>query len=62
MSKAQVIAQALGGKISHIVEVQEGDYQRPVPVTQGEYSMLRGQAQASTPLKLVYSMCDHVFS
>jgi uncharacterized protein YggE len=51
-SKAQVIAQALGGRVGRIVEVQEEGYQRPVPVYQNqEFSMARAQS-ASTPIEV----------
>jgi uncharacterized protein YggE len=51
MSKAQVIAQALGGRVARIVEVQEEGFVRPpVPVPMAEYSM---QARvASTPIEV----------
>ena len=51
MSKAQVIAQALGGRVSRIVEVQEEGFVRPpVPVPMAEYSM-QGRV-ASTPIEV----------
>ena len=52
LSKAQVIAQALGGKVTRIVEVQEADFQRPQPLYQADVAMLRGQAQAVTPVEV----------
>ena len=52
MAKAQVIAQALGGKISRVVEVQEADFQRPQPIYQGALAMARGQANVSTPVEV----------
>jgi len=52
MSKAQVIAQALGGRVSRVVEVQEDGFQRPQPIYQAqEFSMQRAQA-ASTPIEV----------
>jgi len=50
MSKAQVIAQALGGKVSRIVEVQEEGFQRPQPIYQAETFMKRDGA--STPVEV----------
>ena len=52
MSKAQVIAQALGGRVVRVVEVQEEGFQRPVPVFQTEsFAMKTGAAQA-TPVEI----------
>jgi len=52
MSKAQVIAQALGGRISRVVEVQEDGFQRPQPISQiQEFSVQRAQAVA-TPIEV----------
>jgi uncharacterized protein YggE len=51
MSKAQVIAQALGGRVARIVEVQEEGFQRPIPIYQGELAMARPAAQA-TPIEI----------
>jgi uncharacterized protein YggE len=53
MSKAQVIAQALGGRVARIVEVQEDGYQRPPqPIYQsGEFAMMQRGA-ASTPIEV----------
>ena len=51
MSKAQVIAQALNGRVLRIVEVQEEGFQRPQPIYQSqEFSMAR--AQVSTPIEV----------
>jgi uncharacterized protein YggE len=52
MSKAQVIAQALGGRVVRIVEVQEEGTVRPRPVYDAE--MVRGMAQKSvaTPIEI----------
>ena len=53
MSKAQVIAQALGGKVSRIVEVQEDGFQRPPqPIYQAEFSMAQRGAAVSTPIEV----------
>ena len=52
MSKAQVIAQALGGRVARIVEVQEDGFVRPpVPMPMAEYSMRAGVA-TSTPIEV----------
>ena len=51
VSKAQVIAQALGGKVTRIVEVQEEGFQRPPqPVYQVDTFMKRDNA--STPVEV----------
>jgi uncharacterized protein YggE len=51
VSKAQIIAQALGGKVSRIVEVQEEGFQRPPqPIYQVETFMKRDTA--STPVEV----------
>lgn len=52
MSKAQVIAQALGGRIVSIAEVQEEGFMRPpVPVYQAEALMAKRDAVA-TPIEI----------
>jgi uncharacterized protein YggE len=51
LSKAQVIAQALNGRVSRIVEIQEDGFQRPQPIYQPqEFAMQR--AQATTPIEV----------
>ena len=52
MSKAQVIAQALGGRVVRIVEVQEEGFQQrpPVPVYQAETFMAK--RDVSTPIEV----------
>ena len=51
MSKAQVIAQALGGRVTRIIEVQEDGFVRPPqPVPMAEYSMQ--SRVASTPIEV----------
>ena len=50
VSKAQVMAQALGGRVVRIVEVVEDGGQRPTPVYQSE-SYARATA-ASTPIEV----------
>ncbi|HEV8428375.1 MAG TPA: SIMPL domain-containing protein [Pyrinomonadaceae bacterium] len=52
VSKAQVIAQALGGKVVRIIEVQEEGFQQrpPVPILRAEaYAM---KADVSTPIEV----------
>src|SRR5262249_29303673 len=52
VSKAQVIAQALGGRVVRIVEVQEEGFQQrpPVPILRAEaYTM---KADVSTPIEV----------
>ena len=51
MSKAQVIAQALGGRVLRIVEVQEEGFQRPQPVYQTEAFMAK-RATVATPIEV----------
>ena len=51
LSKAQVIAQALNGRVSRVVEVQEDGFQRPQPIYQAqEFAMVR--SQAATPIEV----------
>jgi uncharacterized protein YggE len=51
MSKAQVIATALGGRVVRIVEVQEEGVARPVPIYQEQMQMMR-TASAPTPIEV----------
>ena len=53
VSKAQVIAQALGGRVVRIVEVQEEGFQQrpPVPIYQAEYGLAKRDV-ASTPIEV----------
>ena len=53
MSKAQVIAQALGGRVLRIVEVQEDGFQQrpPVPIYQTE-SFSVASAKVATPIEV----------
>ena len=53
MSKAQVIASALGGRVVRIVEVQEEGFQQrpPVPVYQGEFAMAK-RGDVATPIEV----------
>jgi hypothetical protein len=55
LGKAQVIAQALGGRVTRIVEVQEAtDQPRPVPLYKTEMTMRSAGAEAaqSTPVEI----------
>jgi hypothetical protein len=52
VNKAQVIAQAVGGKVVRIVEVQEEGFERPRPVYQAEYGLRAGVAAAPTPIEV----------
>jgi uncharacterized protein YggE len=53
VSKAQVIARALGGRVVRIVEVQEEGFRQPIPIMQSE-AFTRGVAKqdASTPIEV----------
>lgn len=53
MSKAQVIAQALGGRVVRIVEVQEEGFQQrpPVPLYQTE-SFMAAKSAVATPIEV----------
>jgi uncharacterized protein YggE len=51
MSKARVIAEALGGRVVRVVEVQEEGFQRPVPIYQTEAFMAK-TAGAATPIEV----------
>ena len=53
MSKAQVIAQALGGRVVRVVEVQEEGFQQrpPQPILQSEAFMMKRDA-AATPVEV----------
>lgn len=50
MSKAQVIANALGGRVVRVVEVQEEGVIRPRPVYEGQLQMMK--TAASTPIEV----------
>ncbi|HJS23850.1 MAG TPA: SIMPL domain-containing protein, partial [Pyrinomonadaceae bacterium] len=54
MSKAQVIAQALGGRVMRIVEVQEEGFQQrpPVPLYQTETFMAAKRDAVATPIEV----------
>jgi hypothetical protein len=49
MSKARVVANALGGRVIRVVEVQEGGTARPVSVLMGGERRITATAQASVP-------------
>lgn len=51
VSKAQVIARALGGRVVRIVEVQEEGVHRPQPIIQDQLQM-RSMAAQSTPIEV----------
>jgi uncharacterized protein YggE len=52
ISKAQVMAQALRGRVVRIIEVQEEGFQRPQPIyQQQEFAMARVQG-AATPIEV----------
>ncbi|MDQ5844999.1 MAG: SIMPL domain-containing protein [Acidobacteriota bacterium] len=51
VSKARVIAEALGGRVVRIVEVQEEGTQRPRPVYEDQMQM-RTMAAAATPIEV----------
>lgn len=52
VSKAQVIATALGGRVVRIVEVQEEGFERPRPVYLDSVQTMRAQAAAPTPIEV----------
>jgi uncharacterized protein YggE len=52
VGKAQLIAQALGGRVSRIVEVQEDGFQRPQPIYQGVQVGMMRAAAPSTPIEV----------
>jgi uncharacterized protein YggE len=52
ISKAQVIARALGGRVVRIVEVQEEGFERPRPIYQAEYGRMTTAAAVQTPVEV----------
>jgi uncharacterized protein YggE len=50
MSKAQVIAGALGGRVVRVVEVQEEGVTRPRPIYEGQLQLMR--TAAATPIEV----------
>jgi len=51
MSKAQVIARALGGRVTRVVEVQEAGVERPRPILADQMQM-RTMAAVATPIEV----------
>ena len=52
LSKAQVIARALGGRVVRIIEVQEEGFERPRPIAYDSLQTMRAQAAAPTPIEV----------
>lgn len=52
LSKAQVIATALGGRVLRIVEVQEEGVQQPRPIYADQFQMKSMSAAAPTPIEV----------
>ncbi|HBB88699.1 MAG TPA: hypothetical protein DC047_13900 [Blastocatellia bacterium] len=52
VSKAQVIATALGGRVVRIVEVQEEGFERPRPIYTDSLQTMRAQVAAPTPIEV----------
>jgi len=52
LSKAQVIAGALGGRVVRIIEVQEEGFERPRPIFMDQMQTMRAQAAAPTPIEV----------
>ncbi|MEP6635274.1 MAG: SIMPL domain-containing protein [Acidobacteriota bacterium] len=52
LAKAQVIAQALGGRVVRIVEVQEEGTVRPRPIYQAEMGSMKTAMAAATPIEV----------
>jgi uncharacterized protein YggE len=52
LSKAQLVAQALNGRVVRIVEVQEEGVQRPSPVAYEAESFMTKRANAQTPVEV----------
>jgi uncharacterized protein YggE len=53
ISKAQVIARALGGRVVRVIEVQEEGFERPRPIyADSPQQMMRAQAAAPTPVEV----------
>ncbi len=51
VGKAQVIASAIGGRVTRVVEVQEEGFMRPRPL-QGDMAEVRTMMKASTPIEV----------
>ncbi|HXL82381.1 MAG TPA: SIMPL domain-containing protein [Pyrinomonadaceae bacterium] len=52
ISKAQVIAGALGGRVVRIIEVQEEGFERPRPIYQAEFGRMTTAAAVQTPIEV----------
>jgi uncharacterized protein YggE len=52
VSKARVIAQALGGRLVRVVEVQEEGVERPRPVYLAEFGVARTAMATNTPIEV----------
>lgn len=52
VSKAQVIAQALGGRVVRIVEVQEEGFRQPIPILQSEAYATGVAKRSATPIEV----------
>jgi uncharacterized protein YggE len=52
MSKAQVIATALGGRVIRIVEVQEEGIERPRPIYEARMQTMKAMDMAQTPIEV----------
>ena len=52
LSKARVIAQALGGRVVRIVEVQEVGFRQPIPVVQEGFLAGAKRADVATPIEV----------
>src|SRR6267143_4820051 len=52
MSKAQVIAGALGGRVVRIIEVQEEGFERPRPIYMDQMQTMRAASVAPTPIEV----------
>jgi len=58
MGKAQVIAQALGGRVVRILEVQEEGTVRPRPIYQAEMGAVRTMAEPASPTPIEVGTLD----
>ena len=52
VSKAQVIATALGGRVVRIVEVQEEGVERPRPIVMDQMQSMRVMKAEATPIEV----------
>jgi uncharacterized protein YggE len=52
VSKARVIAEALGGRVVRVVEVQEEGVDRPRPVYQAEFGLAKTAMATNTPIEV----------